>query len=652
MPATMDTPAKLAKARKAPPIGYPPVVSTAQTAVEDFAIFVNGKTYLIGPLIEGDPEEQATIDGTATITIAVRDPKGELAPLLADEGTILRDGVSMVVDGDTYMIQSVTVDETTGTLVTMVFQDLVSWQLGLFSTFVAFQRSKYTRAEAALKLVDEASKAPLPPLKHYIPELTDAQRVAAAGTPVKKSTKQGTGADATSFKVKGVDATAAQRANIDAILGECKAGGASGLVMVAAIMAGTQESSILTTATVISQNGPQVGIFQQDSDWGPLTGRRDAALSTSYFLNGWKRVFGSVKAAPGDLASDIEKVQISGLVPQATYGQWKLEAQQTVTAWLGSSPSSASASVDQPAEFTRGTKDSNGRVTSKESSWQASGEWAQVVNWRRWAQHNTFFFISDEELRQQAVGLQIVGNEAWLLSRPAYSWNPDRAVQQVTIRVLKKRWGLDIGACVIVGNTVGPAAGDTGRFLVTGTDGYRQNPELTVTLSRPTTKKPEPVSTTTTKASGKLPAAGQSTLFLACKAISQQPHPYVYGGGHGPKLASLTDPTEGLDCSSSTSLALFRAGLFDGQYALVSGEFAMSYGQEGPGKEFTVMANDGHVWIKFENGTGGQYDRFDTVWGPSGQGKNNPWQNEHGPKLRVGLGADGGTFIQRHWPGH
>lgn len=493
----VDTPAALARARKTPSIGYPPVITAPETAVEDFAIVVSGKTYLIGPSIEGDPEEQATIDGTATITVAVRDPDGTLAALLADEGVILRDGVAMIVDGDLYMIQSVTVDQTTGTLVTIVFQDVVAWQLGLFTSFVAYPRAKYTRAEAALKVVDEASKHPLPPIKYYIPELTDAQRVAAAGTPVKKKTSPGTGA-AVGYTVKGVPATAAQRANIDGALGECKAEGATARVMVAAIMAATQESSITTTATVTSKNGIQAGMYQQDSDWGPISGRRDPALSTSYFLNGWKKAFGSVKAAPGDIAADIETVQRSGLDPQSTYGQWKTEAEKTVVSWTGVNPGSSSASVDQPFEFTRGTKDSNGRVTSTESSWQATGEWAQTVNWRRWAQHNTLFFISDEELRQQAPGLQIDGNEPWLLARPAYTWNPDRSVQQATIRVLKKRWGLDIGASVLIPTAVGPASG---IFLVTATDGYRRNPELTVTLNRPATKKPEPAQQTTSTAS-------------------------------------------------------------------------------------------------------------------------------------------------------
>jgi len=62
-------------------------------------------------------------------------------------------------------------------------------------------------------------------------------------------------------------------------------------------------------------------------------------------------------------------------------------------------------------------------------------------------------------------------------------------------------------------------------------------------------------------------------LYDACKHISSQARPYVYGGGHGVLLTSIL-PVDGLDCSSSCSLALSRAGfLHDVRRAWVSWQF-------------------------------------------------------------------------------
>jgi hypothetical protein len=96
---------------------------------------------------------------------------------------------------------------------------------------------------------------------------------------------------------------------------------------------------------------------------------------------------------------------------------------------------------------------------------------------------------------------------------------------------------------------------------------------------------------------------------------------------------------QGLDCSSSSSLALKRAGLFSDNVAWVSGRFASSYGQPGPGQHFTVWANGGHVWIEF-HGLGAA-KRFDTS--PHGSGG-------RGPRLRYTPRSTSG-FVARHWPG-
>jgi hypothetical protein len=201
------------------------------------------------------------------------------------------------------------------------------------------------------------------------------------------------------------------------------------------------------------------------------------------------------------------------------------------------------------------------------------------------------------------------------------------------MRVLAERWGVQIGARVVVATG---RVGQDGTYLVEQTDGYMVNPELTVTLRRPATKKPEPPHDVHEADSG---SGGSSDLIDACSTISKQDHPYLYGGGH--KKLSAISAHEGLDCSSSCSLALHKAGMFHGSVAITSGAFASSYGKPGKGREFTVWANASHVWIELHDG--GRYKRFDTS--PHGSG-------ESGPHLRTTARNDQARFTARHWPGH
>jgi peptidoglycan hydrolase-like protein with peptidoglycan-binding domain len=126
-------------------------------------------------------------------------------------------------------------------------------------------------------------------------------------------------------------------------------------------------------------------------------------------------------------------------------------------------------------------------------------------------------------------------------------------------------------------------------------------------------------------------------LLSYMEKITRDTPGYLYGGGHGPPLSALST-RQALDCSSSTSLALDHEGMFNDDYAWVSGTFAYQYGQPGRGKFFTVYANGEHVWVRLHKGP---YWRFDTS--PHGDGG-------RGPRLRK-LPRFTGRFAARHWPG-
>jgi hypothetical protein len=123
-------------------------------------------------------------------------------------------------------------------------------------------------------------------------------------------------------------------------------------------------------------------------------------------------------------------------------------------------------------------------------------------------------------------------------------------------------------------------------------------------------------------------------LLEIMKAMTQQTPGYLWGGGHGPKLRYIRY-SQGLDCSSSCSKALYDAGLFPDSVAWVSGTFEYRYGTRGTGKLFTVYANSGHVWIRLYKS---QYWRFDTS--PHGDGG-------RGPRLRR-LPRFTFRFVPRH----
>lgn len=99
------------------------------------------------------------------------------------------------------------------------------------------------------------------------------------------------------------------------------------------------------------------------------------------------------------------------------------------------------------------------------------------------------------------------------------------------------------------------------------------------------------------KAVGKAPKK-VVTRFKAIKAwankIEKMEIPYNYGGGHG---VGVPDPSEGLDCSSSTVYLLNKAGVKTPN--IVSGQFGEHF-PAGTGA-VTIFYNSGHVFLRIGN---------------------------------------------------
>lgn len=287
-------------------------------------------------------------------------------------------------------------------------------------------------------------------------------------------------------------------------------------------------------------------------------------------------------------------------------------------------------------EFTRG-KD--------EDSWTAMGRLAEEVAWRAFVREGRLWYVSEEYLFRQRAAMTVKPRDEAVL---AMDFELDLAarypVAEVTLRAMVADWEALPGMVVVL-KDAGPV---DGRWLVTRVRRSLYDQEAEVTLSKPVPAKPEPRSQETTSdgnASGgdagthDADASKVERVYAAAVAISDQDRAYVYGGGHGKPLDTI-QPHEGLDCSSSSALALKRGGLYDGDVAQVSGWFARSWGLPGEGKYLTVWANDEHVWVQFKI-PGKKGWRLDTSsYGSGGSG----------PHVRFTERPTAG-FNPRHWPG-
>lgn len=129
--------------------------------------------------------------------------------------------------------------------------------------------------------------------------------------------------------------------------------------------------------------------------------------------------------------------------------------------------------------------------------------------------------------------------------------------------------------------------------------------------------------------------ASLANLIAEADRMTALHQPYTWGGGHG-----AFSPDGPWDCSGAVSQLLHHLGLLSGR-PLTSGEL-MAWGELGRGKEFTVFANAGHVFIVIEAGV-----HKGDAWGTAtrdleGQPGSGPLYHHHTTS----------GFVARHAPGH
>jgi len=413
--------------------------------------------------------------------------------------------------------------------------------------------------------------------------------------------------------VKGAKATPEQIRNMEVVMGVATAAGAGQKATLALVIACIVESTFMNL-----RSGPldAEGILQVRVGIHGAAVARSVSRSATLFLNtGFTGRGGAIKLAADheDWSAGEVAQAVQGSDHPEAYDKWRSEGVKIIDAYGGLDAIGGSSSGGRAGALVqRGTAED-----PNEDSWSALVRIGEAKGWRVFALRGKVHYAREQDLVKSRVRAVLTEQD------PAVDWidwevSPRKRVNTATAQVRASLWAVPHGSAVLI---KGEGVAD-GRWLVASFRRTRDSQKATIELRRGTELlKPEATS------EGPGAAGGAGSVFEAADQISDENHPYVYGGGHGKPLKDI-DGREGLDCSSSTCLALWKAGVFSGTTAQTSGELAASFGEAGHGQYFTVWANSEHVWIEFHGSHEGW--RFDTS---SRSGDSN---QESGPRLRKG----------------
>jgi hypothetical protein len=335
----------------------------------------------------------------------------------------------------------------------------------------------------------------------------------------------------------------------------------------------------------------------------------------------------SVKNPHNNAGWVAQNTQGSG-VPDA-YGKRSDEADNWIKAWNGEIGGEGGSYV-KSYQYTR-DKDEN--------SWDAMVRLAEEVKWRIFPVGNVMYFMSEDDLFKRRVRHRLTPDSPEFIDfQGDIDWG--KPANEITMQVNLGDWAAPPG-CVIEFEGFGPI---DGRWLVHSStrDWFSPTAELTLTQPGNPDKEPAADVQTSSKAGADGLGKGKSADFYHyAKLVSKNTPGYDHAGSsHGPPLSTLTSGNK-FDCSSSTSWACYKAGMWrsDQSIAIVSGDFR-SWGLPGRGDKITIWYSAGHVFSQFEQGAGVGHKRFDTG-GPGGGS---------GAKVRDSHRSTRG-FQPRHWPG-
>ena len=563
-----------------------------------------------------------TIKGSSTLTLSMLDPDFALFDSgffdCDDDGKL--DAIDVnYPDGSRFWWRITQVTPSADMRIEMTLMERAAVYLMAHRGPVKTSRAKKTRAEFLKSLTDKVKAGG--GIRFYSKELHEKQKPKDPDAKKAKTDDErdvnkegGIAADA-NVKIKGAKAGRDQKNNLNIALDVSRSLDAPALAELAMVCAGIGESG--WKAIMNAAGSPYGGVLQGNVRNGTFDVNDTEGMATC-FLKGGKgfQAGGAIKLAndnpsmdPGEIATKVE----AGGAPANFYGQHKGEAQKIIEAYGGGG---GGTKYRAQFNFEVGSADE-----PHETYWDAMNRLAEDVNWAMFLDGARCYFDSEMTLIGQRPAAVIKRDDPSVVDWDG-TWDARHIATEMRLDLICGPFDFRAGQ-VFQLEDFGPfSTGSTakpkklpGRWLISEIERDRSNLHSSFTLKQPEAEQAEPVSEIKERDDASV-STGGGDLFDECKKISDEGHSYPHPDVHHGPFSGFTKDTP-LDCSESTSLALHNAGYFDGSQAIVSGEFASSWGKPGRGTEWTVWANGGHVFIQSESG---REWRFDTGGHPGVSG--------------------------------
>jgi cell wall-associated NlpC family hydrolase len=585
--------------------------------------------------------------GAPTLTLTLFDPQWHILEsgfFDADDNGKLDEIDLNYPDGSRFWWRLHQVSPQQSMTVEMVFVPRVISKLMNHVGPIKVNRATRTRAEFLKMLCAKVTNDPQG-IEFYCRELDIKQPVGVVTTtksqssskaPAKKAAKsKGLGANANNVTIKGYKPDTTQQGFINLILQVCEKEGASNTVTEACTFAAIMESDMGKDMGWDASNPTYGGLLAGSqgnfASFGPANSQQVAEAQIKSFIHGGRgyNAASSLQSKYQDigaLAAHVEGCILSdGSFGPNDYGQYGQEAgvdpAQVISEAKaivqaggggGSNPGTGAGTiaVAQPYYFT---------VNAGEDYWTAMTRLAQEVAWELIVDGNRIYYDQDRTLIGQKVAAIFDRDD-----RTTLLWNYDWVNREIAtnfqIQVICHPMEFCAGEVVMVKGFGAASTGSTmnlpGRWLITEVARNAGDVFATFSLVQPAKALPEPEPQTTTENVGGVGGTTLSTslgsttpgtaqaAFAAAQLLKSYKLPYVWGGGHG----TLDKKPTGLDCSGSVGWVLAAAGFtlpngakgLGGLGAPVSGAYypGVEGLQAGPGKEMTIYANAGHVFIR------------------------------------------------------
>jgi cell wall-associated NlpC family hydrolase len=588
-----------------------------------------------------------TVEGPSTLVLTFDDK--DLALLRAGAIDINEDGrldpIEVTLDTLTWrIVKAESSWSADASQLRLTFEEQACALLKSHNAHLVVSRANKTRAEFAHRLVQEVKAKRLAffsPEEHFQP--------AVAKTPRDKKSRDSQAkpgfADNVKLKIKGATASNDQLQEIETSLKVADEENATGRARQAQMCAAIAESGFRAIRNL--SGSKYSGVFQADP---AKIDPKDTESQARHFLRGglgfqgggaiaaaaahpdWSpgrialEVEGSIQNFGGDIAKGTAFYQV-GDDPQHSHIS---EAKAIISAWTGSAAAPRRADRHQAVSIHARPARQARNLMGDAAASRRRGRLAVLRRRRRRLLHQRGAAV--HEPRPRRIGIDLPG----LVSLEA-DWDDGKVVKQITLTVDAGRWAFRPGSIIAL-RDLGPL---NGRWLVHTIDRPSLfDPATEITLTKPIARKKEPAADTIQVSRDVTDdaAKGVDAAYAAAKHLADLKIPYVWGGGHSEDLDDY-NPNGGFDCSSGVSIVLHRAGLFDSDHAITSGELA-KWGTPGKGRQLTVYANANHVFMVFDlpgkKPQAWEFRHTGTVGGFSGRAQNPGFEN---------------GFVARHAPG-